>query len=55
MGSKADKRNTLQNLELLNEALGSLSKEMLLKASIQDVMTLLDKKAAGEEVALELN
>ena len=40
---KADKKTTLQNLELLNDSLSCLSKEMLLKASLGDVMALSEQ------------
>ena len=40
---KADKKTTLQNLELLNDSLSCLSKEMLLKATLGDVMALRDQ------------
>lgn len=51
---KADKKGTLQNLELLNDALSSLSKEMIMKAGIQDLLTLIDKKCDKEELSMEV-
>ena len=38
VGLKADKKGTLNNFEMLNDALGSLSKEMLLKANCAELV-----------------
>lgn len=42
-------------MDFLNENLASLSKDMLTKANIQDVMTMLDKKPNSEEILLDIN
>ena len=35
---------TLQNLEVMNEAIGSLTKEMLVKANLQEVLQIVETK-----------
>jgi len=39
----------------LNENLASLNKDMLMKANIADMMSLLDKKPNSDEVQLDIN
>lgn len=53
--AKCDKKNAQSQLDFLNENLASLNKEMLMKANIQDVMSMLDKKTNSEEVSLDIN
>jgi hypothetical protein len=52
--SKADKKSTLQNFDNLNDALSSLSKEMILKANHQDLIQINDKKANNDEFKHEI-
>lgn len=53
--TKADKKNSQQQLDFLNENLATINKDMLLKASMKDVLTLLDKKANHDEIILDVN
>ena len=52
--NKSDRKNTQSQLDFLNENLSSLNKEQIMKANIQDVMVMLDKKANNDEYSLEL-
>jgi ribosomal 50S subunit-associated protein YjgA (DUF615 family) len=55
LNSKAEKKNTLQNLDILNEALANLSKEMIMKANIQEMLAFIEKKSSKEEVMIEIS
>jgi hypothetical protein len=52
---KADKKTIQSQVDFLHETLTTVNKDMLLKANIQDVINLLDKKSNQEEISLELN
>ena len=51
---KCDKKAMQAQIDFLHETLTSMNRDMLLKANIQDVMSLLDKKGNSEEIHLEL-
>jgi hypothetical protein len=38
----------------MGETLASLSKELLLKAGVKEIIPILDKKSNSEEVSLEI-
>ena len=44
---------TLQNLEVMNEAIGSLTKEMLVKANLQEVLQIVETKPSQEDLQME--
>jgi hypothetical protein len=39
----------------LNEALANLSKEMIMKANIQEMLAAIEKKSSKEEVTIEIS
>lgn len=53
--NKADKKGQMQSMEVVNEALSSMSKELLVKANLHDVTSLLEKKVNTEDLIMELN
>jgi len=54
LGNKAEKKSTLSNFDNLNDALTSLSKEMILKANHADLIQICDKKANNDEFKHEI-
>ena len=40
----------MQNLEIMNEAIGSLTKEMLVKANLQEVLQIVETKPSQEDL-----
>ena len=55
ISTKSDKKNTQSQIEFLNENLANINKEMIMKANIQDVMLMVDKKSNQDEVLLDMN
>lgn len=55
VGAKADRKGVQSQIEFLSEAQSQTAKDMLLKANIQDVMAMLDKKACNDDLLLDMS
>lgn len=55
INNKSDKKNIQSQVDFINESMATFSKDLILKANIQDIMIMLDKKSNSDEILLDIN